>query len=364
MKYIILVLMIACSSHHDKDKKITTNLPTEKSPELIKVAEFRGAQVTGVTATSSGRMFANFPRWRDNLAYSVVEIFPDGSSKPYPNAEWNKWRGKPQKNHFTCVQSVVAHGDKLYVLDPSSPKMEGVVGQAMLYEFNLNSNDLIRSWSFDPKVAPKKSYLNDLRVDDAHEKIYITDSGIGGIVVLDLNTGKSRRALDTHASTKSENVTLMVNGKPFMLKGKSPQIHSDGIALSPDNSRLYYHSLTGYQLYSVPTEELADERVSASDLAQKVEQRGVTPAPDGMIFDQEGNLYMADLERNAVAYRTPGGEMKILVQDERIVWPDTFSIDKDQNLIFTDSLLSRAPAGSAADGMVFTIYKVALPVIK
>lgn len=367
MKYIGILMwgiVVACSTHHSKDKKITTNVPTEERPELIKIAEFRGAQVTGVTTTSAGRMFANFPRWRENLAYSVVEVFPDGSSKPYPNAEWNKWKGRPQKNHFTCVQSVVAHGDNLYVLDPSSPMMEGVVGKATLYEFDLATNSLKRSWAFDHKVAPKKSYLNDLRVDDSHKKIYITDSGLGGIVVLDLETGKSRRVLDNHASTKAENVTLLINGKAFIMKGKAPKIHSDGIALSPDDSRLYYHSLTGYQLYSVPTDFLSDENLSGTKLAEQVESRGVTPAPDGMIFDSNGNLYMADLERNAVAYRTPAGEMKILVQDSKILWPDTFTIDRDQNLIFTDSLLSRAPAGSPADGLTFTIYKVALPVTK
>jgi sugar lactone lactonase YvrE len=181
-------------------------------------------------------------------------------------------------------------------------------------------------------------------------------------VVLDLNSGKARRALDTHASTKAENVTLLINGKPFLMKGSAPKIHSDGIALSPDQNKLFYHALTGYQLYSVPTALLADDRSSASALAEKVESKGVTPAPDGMIFDENGNLYMADLERNAVTYRTPSGDMKILVQDERLNWPDTFTIDRENNLLFTDSQLGRVAAGASAEGIIFTIYKVPLPV--
>jgi hypothetical protein len=152
LSLVLLALAVGCASQV-KDKKITTSVPTEKKSELTKVAEFRGEQVTGVTATETGRVFANFPRWRENIGASVVEVMPDGSTKPYPNAEWNKWNGKPRKNHFTCVQSVVAHGGSLFVIDPSSPKMEGVVGTAMLYEFDLETNAQKNSWAFDAKVA-------------------------------------------------------------------------------------------------------------------------------------------------------------------------------------------------------------------
>ncbi len=358
---LMFLLIIGCATKVT-DKKITTSpLPTETQPDLMKLTEFKGLQVTGVTADESGRIFANFPRWRENLPYSVVEINAKGEATPYPDKEWNTWRGRPEKNRFTCVQSVLAHGGSLYVLDPASPKMEGVIGEPKLYEFDLSSNALKRTYTFNRKVAPKKSYLNDLRVDDENGKIYMTDSGLGGIVVLDRDSGKSWRVLDTHASTKAENVTLLVNGKPFLMKGRSPRIHSDGIALSKDEKYLYYHALTGYQLYRVPTSALNDRSLSASDRASQVENSGLTPAPDGMFFDKDGNLYMADLERNAVAYRTPQGQMKILIQDERIQWPDTFTIDRNNNLIFTDSLLQRAPAGTPTDDLTFTIYKVALP---
>jgi hypothetical protein len=53
--------------------------------------------------------------------------------------------------------------------------------------------------------------------------------------------------------------------------------------------------------------------------------------------------------------------MKILIQDERIKWPDTFTIDQKNNLIFTDSLLQSAAPGKPVDEMVFKVYKVSLP---
>lgn len=360
----IMCLMIAssCSSPEKKDeslpdKKTIGLLPTEKQPELNEVAEFKGVQVTGVTVTDDGRIFANFPRWRENIPFSVVEVMPDGTHKPYPDTTWNTWNGKPEKDHFTCVQSVYAHGDHLYVLDPSSPMMEGVEGKAKLYRFNLSSNKLEKTYVFDEAAAPEKSYLNDLRIDDKTGKIFITDSGMGGIVVLDIKSGEAKRLLDKHPSTKAENVTLVVDKKKF-----DRQIHSDGIALSPVDNKLYYHALSGYNLYRVPASELDTDLRDETQLVKKVEKIGVTPAPDGMIFDKEGNLYMADLERNAVSYRTPSGEIKILIQDERLKWPDTFAIDKkSNNLIFTDSLLQDAGPGVSVEDMTFKIYKVSLP---
>ncbi len=361
-----VLILVSCSTPGKKkkvetiDKKTVGLLPTEKQPELVKIAEFKGMQVTGVTVSPDGRMFANFPRWRKNVPFSVVELSADGNYRPYPDKQWNTWEGKPEKNKFTCVQSVIAHGNSLFVLDPASPNMEGVIGSPMLYEFDLTNNKLANSWSFNSEVAPKKSYLNDVRIDDAANKAYITDSGLGGIVILDMATGKATRVLDDHPSTKSESVVLSVEKRPFLMKGAAPRIHSDGIALDPEQKRLYWHALTGYHLYSVPTKVLHGQ-MNEEKIEEKVSNMGVTPAPDGMIFDQNGNLYMADLERNAVSYRTPAGEMKILIQDERIKWPDTFAIDNKNNLIFTDSLLQATPIGESVDEMTFSIYKVSLP---
>lgn len=356
------LVLASCSTPKTNivDKKTVGVLPTENQPELRKVAEFKGIQVTGVTVAADGRMFANFPRWRKNIPFSVVELKENGEHVPYPDKEWNTWNGKPEKFKFTCVQSVYAHGKSLFVLDPASPNMEGVVGRPALYEFDLTTNKLANAWTFNNDVAPKKSYLNDVRIDDAANKAYITDSGMGGIVVLDMATGKSIRVLADHPSTKAESIVLTVEKKPFLVKGAAPKIHSDGIALDPEEKRLYWHALTGYHLYSLPTEVLRGD-VNEDKVEEKVSNMGVTPAPDGMIFDRNGNLYMADLERNAVSYRTPKGDMKILIQDERIKWPDTFAIDQDNNLIFTDSLLQDTPLGEPVDDLTFSIYKVSLP---
>ena len=326
----------------------------EKKVQLTRVVGFTGAQVTGITVADNGRLFVNFPRWHAYIPFSVAEVMPDGTTKAYPDSTWNMWNGKPKPNQFTCVQSVVAHGNSLYVLDPASPMMKGVVGNAMLYEFDLGTNQLKNKYTFDKTVAPAKSYLNDLRVDDKNGRIYITDSGMGAIVVLDPKTKKAQRLLANHPSTKSENISLTVDGKTWTREGKKPQIHSDGIALSPDNDYLFYHALTGYTLYQVPTAALAAG--NDAEVAKNVKELGKTPAPDGMIFDKKGNLYMADLEKNAIVYRTPSGEIKTLVQDPKLKWPDTFSFGPDGTLYFTLSHLGESEGDIS--NMDFEVYKI------
>jgi sugar lactone lactonase YvrE len=326
------------------------------SSQLTKIVSFKGIQVTGVTISDRGRLFANFPRWHENLPFSVVEVLPDGQYQPYPDLSWNEWQGKPAENTFTCVQSVVAHGNSLFVLDPASPTMKGVQGNAALYEFDLGTNQLKQKWVFDKTIAPEKSYLNDLRIDSQAGKIYITESGIGALVVLDLQTGAARRLLADHPSTKSEDVWLTVEGERWVKEGEKPQMHADGIALSADKQYLYYHALTGYTLYRIPTAALTDTSLTDADLATKVEDMGQTPAPDGMIFDQNGNLYMGNLEGNALMYRTADGVIHMLAQHEELKWPDTFTLDSQNNLYVTTSRIHQME-GDISD-MEFSIFRI------
>ena len=330
-------------------------MQTQAHP-LTKVISFKGIQVTGVTSSEQGRLFANFPRWHENLPFSVVEVLRDGTYQPYPTKEWNTWSGQPQENTFTCVQSVVAHGNSLFVLDPASPMMKGVQGNAALYEFDLSTNQLKQKWTFDKSIAPEKSYLNDLRIDAEAGKIYMTESGLGAIIVLDVHTGQARRLLDDHPSTKSEDVWLTVEGERWVKEGEKPQMHADGIALSPDKQYLYYHALTGYTLYRIATAALNDLTMDEATLAAKVEDMGQTPAPDGMIFDQQGNLYMGNLEGNAVMYRTDDGVIHMLAQHEELKWPDTFTLDKQGNLYVTTSRIHEME-GDISD-LEFSIFKM------
>jgi sugar lactone lactonase YvrE len=209
--------------------------------ELQEVASFPDKQITGVgVSTKSGRIFVNFPYWSDDHSISVAEIV-NGQPKAFPNDEWNK--PGAAGSHFICVQSVVVDDhDNLWVLDPAAPKMQEIVkGGPKLVKIDLATNQVVQTIPFGEDVALKKSYLNDVRIDTRTNTAFITESGNGAIIVVDLKSGKARRLLDGHPSTQPEkDVNLVVDGKALIDQQKKtpPQIASDGIALDLKNGRV------------------------------------------------------------------------------------------------------------------------------
>src|SRR5438046_809261 len=171
---------------------------TSFAAQLQEVARFPNQQVTGVgVSQKSGRVFVNFPYWSDDHFLSVAEII-NGQSRAFPDEEWNK-PGTPD-SHFVCVQSVVVDDqDNLWILDPAAPKMQEIVkGGPKLVKVDLGTNKVVQTIPFGEDVAPSKSYLNDVRIDTAGEKAFITESAKGAIIVVDLKTGKARSLLDGH----------------------------------------------------------------------------------------------------------------------------------------------------------------------
>lgn len=317
---------------------------------LDTVVTFKGIQVTGITICEKGRMFVNFPRWRDGVPYSVAEVLNDGTHRPYPDAETNRWEnGDPlDAQKFVCVQSVVAHNGLLYVLDTKNPSMRQIVDVPTIYVYDLKTDTQLRTYKLADSTH-KHSYTNDLRVDDKTGRIYLTDSGAPGLIVVNTESGENYRVLDDHPFTTAEFGHFMPGGRPY-----EGTIHSDGIALDRKNDILYFHALTGYTLYGIPTEQLLSRKIDESKIF-----RMKTPAPDGMIIDDRGRLYMGDLEKDAVVYLTPDRrEIRTLVEGRGISWPDTFTIHNG-DLYFTNSRIHEA-VGDISQ-MEFTVNKIELP---
>jgi Major royal jelly protein len=80
-------------------------------------------------------------------------------------------------------------------------------------EDRLATNKVVQTISLDENVAPKRSYLNDLRLDTKTGHAFITESGTGAIIVVDLKSGKARRLLANNPSTKLEpEAEIVVDG--------------------------------------------------------------------------------------------------------------------------------------------------------
>ncbi len=315
--------------------------------ELQEVASFPDHQVTGVgVSRKSGRIFVNFPYWSDQHGISVAEIV-NGQPKPFPNEEWNK--PGAAASHFVCVQSVVVDDqNNLWVLDPAAPKMQQIVkGGPKLVKIDLLANQVAQTIPFGEDIAPAKSYLNDVRIDTRSETAFITDSGKGAIIVVNLKNGNARRLLDGHPSTQPEQgFKLVVDSRELIDQQKKapPQIASDGIALDAENRYLYYHALTAHKLYRIKTSFLTDEHLSKKDLESKVENVAATPAPDGMLEAPDGSIYLTDLEHNAVVrWNRETKNIEQVIADKRLMWPDTLSWGPNNELYVTTSQIENMP---------------------
>jgi len=86
MKKLLLLALIVLS------QKVSSQEPIVPQSAVEKVIAFKGQQVTGISLSTKGRIFANFPRWRKNVEHSVVEIGKNNEAVPYPNARWNSWK--------------------------------------------------------------------------------------------------------------------------------------------------------------------------------------------------------------------------------------------------------------------------------
>jgi sugar lactone lactonase YvrE len=323
------------------------NSAIASAAELQEVASFPDKQITGVgVSTRSGRIFVNFPYWSDDHTISVAEIV-NGQPKAFPNDEWNT--PGPAGSHFVCVQSVVVDDqDNLWVLDPAAPKMQEIVkGGPKLVKIDLATNQVVQTIPFGEDVAPKKSYLNDVRIDTRTNTAFITESAKGAIIVVDIKSGKARRLLDDHASTQPEkDVKLVVDGKALIDQQKKtpPQIASDGIALDAKNGYLHYHALTGHTLYRIKTSFLTDEKLGKRELESNVENMGQTPTPDGMLEAPDGSVYLTDLEGSAVVHWDPASKhVEPVIADKRLLWPDTLSWGLNNEIYVTASQIENMP---------------------
>ena len=277
---------------------------------------------TGVTVSSDGRIFVNFPRWGDAVDFTVAEL-KDGKAVAYPDETFARFDKSRPGQTLVSVQSVVVDpSDRLWMLDTGSIEFgPPLPGGTKLVGVDLKTNRVFKTIPFPTDVALKTTYLNDIRFDLRKGRAgvaYITDSaqhGPNGIIVVDLETGKSRRRLNDHPSTKPEkNFLPIVEGRPLMERkpGQPPRhlaMGSDGIAISLDGKHLYYCPLSSRHLYRVPTDALLDESASDEAIGKLVDDLGDRGfASDGLESDDKGRVYLTDYEHNAILRRTDDGQ--------------------------------------------------------
>ena len=285
--------------------------------ELELVATFDGAMPAGVTVSEQGRIFVTFPRWGDDVPFTVGEVVED-KVIPYPNAKINSNNSQPQESLLSVQSVVVDPNNRLWMLDTGRPLFEAAAyGGPKLVGVDLERDSIFKTIVLPEDIATPTTYLNDVRFDltRGEEGIaFISDSsseGTNGIIVVDLASGKSWRRLGQHPSSLPEpNFVPRVEGEPLLNRPENGDpsfmtFGTDGIAIANDGTKLYYCALSGRQLYSVSLDALSNKSLTNEQVAATVEDMGEKGSSDGLESDSQGRIYITDYEHNSIRRRSP-----------------------------------------------------------
>jgi sugar lactone lactonase YvrE len=341
------------------ERTLAQELPTDEPLGALEpVAYFNGAMPTGVTVSHKGRIFVNFPKWGDDVSFTVAEI-RKGEMVAYPDESINQTNPADQAAALVSVQSVVVDPvDRLWILDTGSPLFQPTkYGGPKLVCVDLKTDQVSKKILFPQDVALPTTYLNDIRFDlrrGSEGMAFITDSaqkGSNGIIVVDLASEQSWRRLHDHPSVKPEELQTflpIVEGRPFLEQQPDGSVKhgasmgSDGIAINADGTRLYYCPLGSRKLYSVDTNALSDQSLKEQEVGATVIDEGDRGgASDGLESDSAGNIYSTNYEHNAILRRSPDKRWETLTHDPRLLWPDTLSLATDGYLYVTANQLHR-----------------------
>lgn len=341
------------------------------SPQLEVAVDLGPFRPIGVSVTSSNRLFVSFPKQTKNFQYALTEII-DEKPVPYPDIEWNKTG--IENTHFVNVQDIFVDAqDNLWVLD-SKPSSAGSIfgddekpaqGQFKLLKIDTKKDQIERIYSFDD-LDKTKSGLNDMRIDGKKNLAYLSDPGQAAIIVLDLKTGKSRKALAGSRFTLADpEVVLSYDGNDMRNEnGKPFSSNVNGIALSHDFKYLYFKPINQTHLYCIATEFLADSTLTKQELEAKVEDKGEVGITHGLLADINGNIYLTSSIDYSIKYLSPDGKLHTLVRDHRILWPDSMGIGEDGYLYFSCAQLFKDPQWNKRIDKVelpYYVFKVKLP---
>lgn len=311
----------------------------------------------GVTLSDDGRIFVCFPKLEGENGISIAEIKKDGNVVAYPNAAWNSWaKGKEVAHSFVRTNSLrIGPDGNLWIVDTGAPKMgdQALHGASKLVVVNIKTNKVIRTIPLDG-VMKKNSFIDDLRIFGS--TIFLTDAGEPALAIMDLKTGKGRRVLEGDKST-TDAIPLVAEGNIMQTKDKKEVlIHADQLEVSPDGKYLYFQPASG-PMSRVECRYLTDKSLSKEQLSSHVKLWFESPTTGGTAIDQDGNIYLSDVNHSRILKIDPAGQSTIIIQDTRLAWSDALWIDKSGYLYMPAGQLNRlAPFQNGSSKVVLPVY--------
>ncbi len=225
---------------------------------------------------------------------------------PYPSAEYVVG----DNSIIEGVLGIKIEDDELWMLDMLAPKF--VV-------WDIDKNRLVDTIAIPNSVLRPNSFLQDFVIDDDNNRVIIADMTLSSddmpsypaFIVYDMKTRTFRRIAERH---------------PSMLAEVAGGYDLNPIAIDPDEDWIYFGAMNGRKIYRVPTDAFASERRVISG----IEYFSDKPFSDGIAVDDDGNVYIANIEDDAIAVSNKRkGFTNIAMLPEGQSYPEGLVIEDD-----------------------------------
>ena len=338
-------------------------------------------------STVTAEVFAKLPQSVGNIAFTpdnqvifshhpfyspdvrVAKLTSSTTFQPFPNAEWNT----PRKGTDQYLDNVLGlrsdENGVVWMIDMGfrthiTPKLVG---------WNTRTDKLERIYYMPEPITRPGSQPQDIVIDHKNRKFYIADEDIGpggdgshaAIIVIDIDSGRARRILESDRSTVPENVPITVDGNDLTVPGKDGKpavikVGCDGITMDLKAEWVYFAPLNGRALYRIRVADLNNEALSPAELSAKVERYADKPNNGGLSIDQADNIYLTAVETKSVGVITPDRKYRTITSDPGMVWPDGISYSPDGYMYVSASQVSAAAmfhGGKAENKTPYLIYR-------
>jgi hypothetical protein len=231
--------------------------------------------------------------------------------------------------------------NRLWIIDPGNHG----TGQPKLVALDVETGKEVHRFNFPSDVAPLGSFLQDIAVSPDSRWIYIADVGFWakrpGIVVYDSEKRVVHRVLNKHESVYPQNLLIRNPIRSMSYFGGILEMKTgvDGIAASRDGKWVTYAAMNHDTAYRIPAATLQDAKLSEKAVATQVQAIGKKPLNDGITMDDDGNIFLTDVEHSAIMKLAPDGKLTTLIKDKRIRWADGLGFGPDGWLYLADSAI-------------------------
>ena len=251
----------------------------------------------------------------DHPTTKVIELSVAGNQTPYPTMKY----AQGENSQFKAVIAIRTDDNGVaWILDLATHSITG---------WDTRNEALVKTIKIPASVLKPTSFLQDFALDQKRQRIIIADmtqndlksEAIPAFVTVDLKTGEAVRVAENHPSMKADSKT------GFAL---------NPITIDPSYEWVYFGAVNGRTIYRVKASEFDNDGKTVAD----------KPYSDGITVDSAQNVYVTDIENNAIGVSTPKGYRIIATLSENQTWPDGMSFGPDGYVYVTVNQLNRTAA--------------------